>query len=568
MKQYILTILAIVCLHDAQAQQDKVIMANPLNLSYRFQKDGISRREAADPVIVLYKDRYYLFGSHMSGYHYSDNLRDWTYVQTRTLKAAEAWAPAVFVYNDAIYYMGMGERRIFRSTQPSADIWEEVPCELEGYGDPAFFQDTDGKVYLYYGCSDNAPIRGFEVDPEQGFRRIGPEHELIPHNAQRFGWEVFGERNEQYDKKGWNEGPCITRQGDFYYLMYGTPGTEFTCYCSPAYASRNPLGPYAPIPGSPFALKPGGFIRGGGHGHPFKDRYGNDWYVATLIVSAKEKFERRIGIFPAYYGEGYAHAVTDEADYPFLLPEKKMDFAQESLSAGMNLLSFGKSLTASSWKPGHEASLASDENMKTWWAASTGKEGEWLQMDLQRNMQIETLQVCFADEGSQTYRQDKDIPIQRYVAEYSTDGKEWHLLADRSRNSQDQIYELIALPHPVTARFVRITNAANLIHSQFSITDLRLFGVAKGPTPGEINGLTVQRHENRQRMSFTWEAENTANGYTLRWGTSPERINHAMTVYGTNCEAGFFDKEATYYVTLEAFNESGKGARCPIIRID
>lgn len=568
MKQFFLLVLAATSLCYVQAQQENVIMTNPLNLSYRFQTDGISRREAADPVIIFYKDCYFLFASHASGYWKSDNLRDWDYLQTNTLKAAEAWAPAVFVYNDAVYYMGMGERRIYKSTDPAADKWEEIPCELDGYGDPAFFQDTDSKVYVYYGCSDNAPIRGFEVDPEQNFRRISPEIELIPHNEQRFGWEVFGEHNEQYDKKGWNEGPCITHQGDYYYLMYATPGTEFTCYCTAVYVSQKPLGPYTPISGGPFAIKPGGFIRGGGHGHPFKDRYGNDWYVATLIVSAKEKFERRIGIFPAYYQNSYAHAITDYADYPFILPDKKVNFAQESISTGMNLLSFGKTMTASTWQLGHEASKASDENIKTWWAAISGQKNEWLQMDLQKEMRISALQVCFADEGSQSYRKDKDIPLYRYVAEYSSDAKNWHLLTDRSQNTQDQIYELILLDQPVTARFIRIKNATDLVHGQFSITDLRLFGSAKGTKPGEVKGFTAQRHENRQRISFAWEKEATANGYIIHWGASPSRIDQAITVYDTNYEAGFFDKEAKYYVTIEAFNESGKGKKSQIIRID
>ena len=39
---------------------------NPLNLNYRFQIKEPSYREAADPTVVWFKDRYYLFAS-MSG---------------------------------------------------------------------------------------------------------------------------------------------------------------------------------------------------------------------------------------------------------------------------------------------------------------------------------------------------------------------------------------------------------------------------------------------------------------------------------------------------------------------
>ena len=55
---------------------------NPLNLDYRFMKidggDGI--REAADPVVVRYKDKYLLFASKSSGYWYSFDFNTWTHV--------------------------------------------------------------------------------------------------------------------------------------------------------------------------------------------------------------------------------------------------------------------------------------------------------------------------------------------------------------------------------------------------------------------------------------------------------------------------------------------------------
>ena len=113
-KLIFLLTLMLACQMQAQ-RQEKNIMTNPLNLNYRFQTEGICRRETADPVIILFKDRYYLFASHSSGYWSSSNLKDWTFIATKTLKAVEVWAPAVFVYKDAVYYLGMGEKRIYKS---------------------------------------------------------------------------------------------------------------------------------------------------------------------------------------------------------------------------------------------------------------------------------------------------------------------------------------------------------------------------------------------------------------------------------------------------------------------
>ena len=39
------------------------IVANPIDLNYRLRPEKPSRREAADPVIVLNKDKYYIISS-------------------------------------------------------------------------------------------------------------------------------------------------------------------------------------------------------------------------------------------------------------------------------------------------------------------------------------------------------------------------------------------------------------------------------------------------------------------------------------------------------------------------
>ncbi len=59
--------------------------ANPINIDYRFMLDSPSRREAADPVIVLFKDDYYLFASKSGGYWHSADMVDWKFVKPEGL---------------------------------------------------------------------------------------------------------------------------------------------------------------------------------------------------------------------------------------------------------------------------------------------------------------------------------------------------------------------------------------------------------------------------------------------------------------------------------------------------
>ena len=51
----------------AQGKQEntwqQTTICNPLNLSYRFCLDTPSRREAADPTMIVFKGEYYLFVS-------------------------------------------------------------------------------------------------------------------------------------------------------------------------------------------------------------------------------------------------------------------------------------------------------------------------------------------------------------------------------------------------------------------------------------------------------------------------------------------------------------------------
>lgn len=52
--------------------------------------------------------------------------------------------------------------------------------------------------------------------------------------------------------------------------------------------------------------------------------------------------------------------------------------------------------------------MSSDEDVRTWWSVSSGNKGEWLQMDLKKEMEIEALQISFSDDGFEARRFDKD----------------------------------------------------------------------------------------------------------------------------------------------------------------
>ncbi|MDR1330565.1 MAG: family 43 glycosylhydrolase, partial [Tannerella sp.] len=316
-----------------EAADTRAVVANPMNLNYRFQFDEPGWREAADPVCEYFKGKYYLFASKSGGYWSSPDLKSWDFIPTKKIETIENYAPTILVMNDTLYFMASWEPvKIYKTANPdSDDNWEPVESKFhfnaEGSQDPAFYRDDDGRVYMYWGCSNVHPIYGVEIDPANGFATIGDAVALIEHHADRYGWESSGENNEE-NRDGWNEGPCMIKHNGKYYLQYAAPGTQFRVYADGACVGDSPLGPFTYLESNPVSLKAGGFAGGAGHGHTFRDRYGNYWHVATIKISQRHMFERRLGLFPLYFtADGAPATQTVWTDYPFVIPDGKVDFS-------------------------------------------------------------------------------------------------------------------------------------------------------------------------------------------------------------------------------------------------
>ncbi len=82
-----------------------------------------------------------------------------------------------------------------------------------------------------------------------------------------------------------------------YYLQYAAPGTQFKSYADGVFVSDSPLGPFKYAPYSPVSYKPTGFITGAGHSSTFADIKGQLWHIATMNISVRQMFERRLALF-------------------------------------------------------------------------------------------------------------------------------------------------------------------------------------------------------------------------------------------------------------------------------
>jgi xylan 1,4-beta-xylosidase len=555
------------CLVTAAPPERPRTFANPINIEYRFMTDLPSRREAADPAIVLFGDDYYLFASKSGGYWRSTDMVEWTFVKPSGLPI-EAYAPAVMAYDGALYYTACNIG-LYKTKDPKEGKWELVGKPFD-VGDPDLFADDDGRVYLYYGLSYNGGISGMELDPKNQFRPVGAPFVCFRANYAQHGWERRGEENlgamtgARFQEGPWLEGSWMTKHAGTYYLQYAAPGTEFRTYADGVYTSRSPRGPFTYSQYSPFSHKPTGFITGAGHSATFADKQGRYWHVATMRISVKHQFERRLGIFPAGFdADGELHANTLFGDYPQLAPLERTGDGV-AVQPGWMLLSFGKAAKASSSLDGLPPENAFDEDVRTYWSARTANQGEWLSVDLGKVCRIEAVQVNFAEHESTALAGTVGL-YHQYRLEQSLDGKTWETLVDQSANRRDAPHDYLQLPAPVNARFIRITSVRMPGGGPFSIRDLRLFGNGLSKPPAAAPRFEVHRDTSDARNALVrWEMLPDAEGYVVRYGIAPGKLYHNLEIRGRK-EIVLHDlnAEAGYYFAVDAFNDSGRTLGSP-----
>jgi len=534
-------------------------VCNPVDISYRFCIDKPSRREAADPTIVWFKDRYFLFASKSGGYWYSKDLADWTFVETDQIPVEE-YAPAAVVIDEVIYFLASSIEKstIYKSADPLSGKWSVALEKLEiPVWDPAFLLDDDQRLYLYWGCSNVRPLYGVEVDYKNNFAFKGKPTELLRSDTDVHGWEVPGDYNTLTKQKPWIEGAWLNKIEGKYYLQYAGPGTEYKSYCDGVYVSENPLGPYSLQKHNPFAYKPEGFAAGAGHGSTFADQYGNFWHIGTMTISQKHIFERRLGLFPVFLDDnGTLYCNTKYGDYPYQVPQRKIKSFDEIFSGWM-LLSYQKKVEVSSSVDSLPASNMVDENIRTYWAAASGSASEYAILDLENACDVFAIQVNFAEHNIDIYGRKAGLRHQ-YTIEYSNDKTNWQLLVDRSKNESDRSHDYTQLERKVNCRYLRIKNI-EVPGGNFAISGFRVFGKGQGSVPEKVNNLSALRNKADQKsVTLTWEKSDGANGYNISYGVDQNQLYQNYIVYSdTTVTINSLNANSDYYFTIESFNENG-----------
>ena len=561
---------------------------NPLDLNYKFQHyGGSAHREAADPTIVLFKDKYFLFTSMTAGFYYSDDLVNWKWHENRNLDMYR-YAPDVRQIGDYLYFCASTRSKpstIWRTKDPLSDVFEKV-SEPFAFWDPDLFEDEDGRVYFYWGCGNKEPIWGIELDKET-MMPIGPKIACFDQDKEIHGWERFNfpgkeERQrkgiagfvmKQLNKSGrpYMEGAFMNKWNGKYYLQYAAPGTEFPVYGDGYYVSDNPLGPFTFMSNTPFSLKPSGFITGAGHGSTIDDKDENIIHVSTMRISKNQQFERRIGLFPAGLDEdGLLYCNQNFADYPVVLPDGKYD-ARE-LKPQYFLLSYQKKAKASSYQENHNVELALDENIRTWWAAK--ESNAWYELDLGDIYKPHSIQINFAEHQVPEMKVDKKLRSDimtntryidssnslrtRFIVEGSLDEGNWFMLYDGSKLEDDRSHPYIILNEEYEVRYIKVTTLELPYNEVFALSGTRVFGKGNGNKPNQAKNVMFYRDTNGLDCLIRFDKAEDAQGYNIRFGIAPNKLYTSYQIYDKNeVLLTTLNANQEYYFVVDSFNENG-----------
>ena len=598
---------------------------NPINVPYRYQFNRDPRangelqinREAADPSLILFQGKYYLFASMNLSVWVSENLADWESYRLPENLPLYDYAPDARVCGEYVYFCASKKGEVcnyYRTKDIIQGPYEEIKGTFD-FWDPHLFFDDDGKIYFYWGCSNSMPVWGVELEPEtllpkterielltgapyeRGYERTGIDNSEFPRSEEEVGqmFQEFIKQNgvpeEQipsqyipqirgmFTKQPFIEGPWMNKHKGTYYLQYACPGAEYNVYADGVYVSDSPLGPFRLADNNPFSYHPGGFMPGAGHGSTLQDKEGNLWHTSTMRISVNHQFERRVGIWPAGYDkDGELFCNQNYGDWPIAVNAGENRPWQEP---GWYLLSYAKPAAASSAADGKGAGQAVNEDATTWWKAADSKSGQWLEVDLEQEMDIRAIQINFADdklvmeapgeikEGTSLprYIEKHDLRT-RWKLEGSADGTDYFMIEDKSTAETDLPHDFIVREKGIFARYVRLTVVEVPYGAVPCISGLRIFGKGNGRLPQEPE-YTVKRSEDRLDLLVTVESRNDAIGYNILWGHSEDKLYHSYQIYRDIQDVkehrsaavfkriGALVKTQDYFVRVDSYNENG-----------
>ena len=401
----------------------------------------------ADPSIVHHDGRWYLYatidpwGGDRLGLWQSADFRNWTFstpdwptkqaATSPSSNGSKVWAPSVVQGRNGRWYMyvSVGSEVWVGSAPHPAGPWRDAhggkPLIPKAFA-PAYhmidaeaFVDDDGQAYLYWGSGLNW------VNGHCFVVKLKPD------------MVTFDGTPKDITPAHYFEAPFLFKAGGLYYLTYSYGNTTKDTYQVRYATGASPLGPFTEAPNSPLLatdaarqiISPGhhAIFRAGGRPFILYHRQGlpfpppGDAVLRQIAVDALTI--RTDGLLDR------VRPTHDGALIPGTAGHRTTGYAYRATASGSADALHGP------------ARIADDNNATLWRAPASG--ASWIQADLG---QVRTLK------SSRLSPEDATRPY-RLALESSRDGRHWQTVTTAAMHSGSPI----TLPHPVRARYLRLT---------------------------------------------------------------------------------------------------------------
>lgn len=339
------------------------------NLFYR----NVGQVQAADPHVIEYDGKYYLYATNANENGDCSYLQVWssTNLTNRTHEGMcyqpprnswcidGLWAPEVIEHNGLfyLYYCGWSLRNGLHElgvaisetpVGPFIDFYgvndngvkvdkngSALPLDLDGDGrnDPVIdaspFIDEDGTPYLYF-------VQDQKLDPREGkyFSTIYVaelNEDMVSIKYDTITKLIRADQEWEMESSStslWNEAPFVYQKNGIYYLFYSANFYQDRAYCLGLATSMSPLGPFVkqdkPILK---AQEYWDYVTGTGHNSIFTSPDGKETFITyhshkdTIIGGG----ERLIKFDRIYFNDGKVH-INGPTISPQLLPSGSSEY--------------------------------------------------------------------------------------------------------------------------------------------------------------------------------------------------------------------------------------------------
>ena len=398
-------------------------------------------RELADPSVLWFDGKWYLYPSADMAWVSADNGATW---QHHLLNVRDVgYAPTVVRHRGRFLLAG-NDSTIHASSSPLGPFERigDFPAvrgtKVPPLWDKMLFSDDDGRLYLYFGCTEAGGIWGMELDAADPTKALGEPGEFFTFDPGKRPWEALGDWNQD-TTKGWLEGAWMLKHNGKYYLTYSAAGTEYRTYAMGCYVGSSPLGAFTPQKRNPILRTTDGLVTGTAHGCIVAGPEDKLWAFYTVRAGVVHSFERRIGMDRAEIdanGELVVHAATS---LPQWLPGKTPPDAK-SASTEWLPINGGVQTLGSTSAPNLPGRFAVDNEMRTWWQPAEGDAQPTLTSTFRAPASIHAVRLIWRDIGLDTKNGVKPGPF-RYRVELETAKDQWTTILDRSESTEDLLID-------------------------------------------------------------------------------------------------------------------------------